>query len=446
MRQFKATWNRIAVALSNDSEFLRYFGRTTGTEIDYAAKAGSVYDSGVVSIGLNKLSLLFAEAPMIVQAETKDALGGSDSTAWKEIPGHPLVKAAENPNPYYDDYALWFGIVLSLIVNGNAYWYKLRDRLGRVAGFYYLPHFAVRADNSDNNESKTKLITGYIYSGDGSEQKIAVEDIIHFRFGIDPADMRYGLSPLGGVLRDVVGDNAAGNYAAALLENFGVLSLLVSPKSEDGGEITSDQLKAVEKKLKDAGLGSSAGSIVALGLPTDVKEMGATPEKMALESLRKVPVERVLGAMGIDPMVVGLESSSKTYSNYKEALEACVRYTVIPLKKIIAKQIKRQCLDLDFKEEKNRVAWDYSEVWVLQDDLNELWKTGSAAYMAGVAMRSDVRRLLNLPVKPEDDVYYTDITMGLDAAKSSAKTEMQKAMRRYQTNFESVQEHHADSD
>lgn len=441
---FKATWRRIAASLTNDSPFLAHFGKSQNSQIDYATDAGLIYDCGAVGIGINKTWLIFSESPIIIQEESKQ--GTQDSTNWQESKNHPLVKAIENPNPYYDDSVLWYGTLISLLVSGNAYWLKVKDRAGRVAGFHYLPHLNVTVENDRNNEAKTKLITHYNYTGGGSSQPINIEDIIHFRYGVDPQDARYGLSPLAAVLREVVGDNAAGNYAAAILRNFGAISLLISPKTDGAGEmVTPDQLDRAEDRVKRGTTGDAAGSVVALGLPTDVKEISATPEKMALDSLRKVPADRIFGALGMDPMIAGQESASKTYSNYEKALEAFVRNTIIPLKKIIGKQIKRQCLDTDFKEPEKRVYWDFSEVWVLQDDINEIWKTASQAYMAGVVMRSDARRLLNLESTANDDVYYTDLTLGMDQATQKAKADMQKAMRTYRDNFEREQEQYVDT-
>lgn len=66
--------------------------------------------------------------------------------------------------------------------------------------------------------------------------------------------------------------------------------------------------------------------------------------------------------------------------------------------------------------------------------------------MAGVVMRSDARRLLNLETSNADDIYYTDLTLGMDAATQKAKSDMQKAMRAYRDQFERDQEPHVDPD
>jgi len=405
----------------------------TNSQINYEAKAGQVYTNNIVASGIAFLSKLFAEAPLIIEAKTGDK--------WEPLGDHTLVSIIDQPNPWYDGSVLWMGTLLSLVIDGNAYWLKIRNNTGEVGGLVYVSHTQVWPKTSDT----TKLVTHYEYTSldGGAPIPIKVEDIVHLRTGIDPAYPAKGFSALRAALREVVTDNEASNYSAAILANSGVPSVALIPKGETG-EITPEQRDRLKLRWRMETTGDARGNVVMMPFEVEVKELTITPEKLAIDKLRTVPVERICSALGIDPMAIGLSSANKTYSNYKEALEAVVRLTVMPLKTIVAKQLTKQVLKDDFKEDNTRCAWDYSDVWVLQDDINELWKTASSAYMAGVVTRADARNLLGLDVGEFDQVYYTDLTLGMDQAKQQAKSDMRKALAKYRTEFERIQEHHAD--
>ena len=51
------------------------------------------------------------------------------------------------------------------------------------------------------------------------------ENVVHIRQGMDPDDHRRGFSPLRSVMRELAGDEAAGQFAVALLHNMAVPEL-----------------------------------------------------------------------------------------------------------------------------------------------------------------------------------------------------------------------------
>ena len=52
-----------------------------------------------------------------------------------------MLDLLENPNPYYSGIALWQGTLLSYTINGNAYWLKIRNGIGRVMELWWVPHW-----------------------------------------------------------------------------------------------------------------------------------------------------------------------------------------------------------------------------------------------------------------------------------------------------------------
>ena len=80
-----------------------------------------------------------------------------------------------------------------------------------------MPHLVEVRGNEET------LITHYEYYlyGKGEKRKLPEKDVVHIRQGIDPNDHRRGHAPLKTVLREILGDEAAGQYAAALFQQHG---------------------------------------------------------------------------------------------------------------------------------------------------------------------------------------------------------------------------------
>lgn len=167
------------------------------------------------------------------------------------------------------------------------------------------------------------------------------------------------------------------------------------------------------------------GRMLVLPLGGKLEAPGYSPQDMALDSLRNVPTGRICGALGLDPMVLGLPSENKTYANYEEANEAAIETALLPLKRVVARTLTRQAL----KEPKRRCFWDYSEVRALQDDVDALYKRVVDAYAKGAIMRSEAKQMLGLPHEKGDQVYIHDVMVGLDAAKASLKRDLGEKAR-----------------
>ena len=104
--------------------------------------------------------------------------------------------------------------------------------------------------------NEKQLITHYEYyvkdsnKVDGNEFKvIPAQDIVHIRQGVDPNNHRKGFAPLKAVLREILGDEAAGQYAAALLHNMAVPGVILSPKDDSMGGPSQEEAEAAIRGL-----------------------------------------------------------------------------------------------------------------------------------------------------------------------------------------------------
>jgi HK97 family phage portal protein len=390
----------------------------------------------VVKICISKTAGAFKLAPMIVQSPSSNS---SDSTAWKEIPKHPLVDAEQFCNDDYTSSQLWEATITSLFASseGCAYWHKVRNAGKRVIGFYYLPHMLVEPQSNDTS----RLVTHYKYTPPGgTPQTIKAEDIVHFRLGVNIRDMRYGCSPLG--LTSVIGDEECSMATYWILKNMGMVPYLVTPKTGDAAPSPGffDQIRDFFKRV---GTGEARGQVPALGTSVDVHKLGMSPDEMAVDKVWNQFTTRICAAFGMDPMVAGFASESKTYSNYQEAIKAFYQGTIAQLQKDLGKQLMRQCLGPDFGQPENRVSWDESEVWFLKEDFNRKLESLSKAFMANAIKRSVLLASMSYESGPEDEVYYSESTAGGNEAlaKSAGRLQKMVAMR---AEWERNQEQYAD--
>lgn len=391
-----------------------------GTTVDYDQQTGRKYDNSVVSAGASYIWRQSIYLRLIVRTKGKGDLG---ETLWTEIENHPAAVAFETPI-LFDRTQLLFGVILSMIVTGNAYLRKIRSTAGTVVGFAYLPHQLVEPRNDRFNESGIQLVTYYRYfpPGAGQHEDIPTSEVVHFRHGVDPERLGMGLSPLYAALRSVYGENEAATLSAALLRNAGMTSLIMSPKEGAATFESPDAERRFSEKYRFNRISDGAGEPVVVPFAVDVTNVGFSPDKMALTETRALDVSRICAALGMDPMVLGLPSDAKRFANFEEAVEATYEGTIAPLLEVIAIQFDAQCLFVDFERDgfgRLSVGWDESRVPARQEDQDALFsRVGKAYRQDDLVKKNEARRMLGLGPVPDGDKFYSDaVAERMDAAK-----------------------------
>lgn len=330
---------------------------------DYEAEAGPLWHNSAVAVCVGWIRKNFPEPRLTVEVR--------QGTEWVENPEHPFLESLAEPNPAYTDDVLWAASCLSIVVDGNAYWYKAKAPGGKVH-YWYLPHWTVfpcwPADGSE-------FISHYEYRVDGKTTVVPVDRIVHFRTGLDPFDERRGWSELKTCLREICTDNEANTYTVSILKNMGIVGLLITPES-DTDEISPEDAEDLKRNFKSKTTGSRRGEPIVNTVPLKVTEVGATPEKLALDKIRRVPESRICAAIGLDPMVVGLSTGKegRTFSNLGESNRHAYQNCLIPMQKGMAKDLQRQSRDLIKGPRVERLVWKYDEVEALREDQSELMK------------------------------------------------------------------------
>lgn len=388
--------NKKALNEMKHSLFSQFIGAFSNrTKRDYSAMLNDPTSSSLIMAVILWIVRRWPEAPIYLENGKGDA-----------IYDHAMLKLLNRPNPNYSGSILWFGVIMSLVWDGNGYMVKVRNkRTLAVEQIWYVPHFMI---GPMVNSGSSAFVDYYQYApGNASIIKLDPADVIHLRYGIDPYNMRKGMSPLRSIARDAVTDEEADNFAASMLHNMGVPGLLMSPDAKDGMPLDIDP-DATKKYIKEHTTGDNRGEAMVFKGPWKIEQFGFDPKAMDLSTLRGIPEERVSAVTGIPSAVVGFGSGLKNAhvgATMKELREMAYEDGIIPIQRLVSPELETQLLD-DFVPNPDEwtVKFDLSVVRVLQDDQDALYKRTIDAWNGGLISRAQGKQALGYDALPTDEI------------------------------------------
>jgi len=361
-------------------------------------------NSAVVAC-LNVLATSFAEPQLRIFQKSKEDINF--------ISEHPVEKLMQRPNPFTSGSLLSHYIVTAINASGDAYLLKVRNKSGRV-----IQLIPMMPDRVNPRGTEDELITHYEYFGSskhmGEFVVLKKDDLVHIRQGIDPNNHRRGFAPLKSVLRELLGDEAAGQYATALLHNMAVPGVILSPKDDQAGGPSREEAEAIAKMYKSKFGGSNRGAPMVLTGAMDVKTVSFSPDQMDLKELRRLPEERVSAVLGVPAILAGLGAGldAATYNNTKELREFFTEQKLIPLWKTVANELTHQLLLADFTNDTNTYcAYDLDQVRALSQDKNETYKRMNMGVAGGWVTIAEARKAAGLEVDETHEVYLRPLNM-----------------------------------
>ena len=389
-------------------------------ELKYRAHINTVVGTGLDYFGAN-----FVQSPPVVQERTTSEDGSG--LVWKAKPGHKVEKLLMQPNLEYSWDTLGRCIALGWMMNGSIEILVVPDKIDRPLWLMWLPYDYVEARNDGPTQDGLKLVTYYRYSmPGGSVIDYFPERILRIRRGVDPNNMQRGWTPMIPAMREIFADNAASTFTSAVINNFGVPTVLFShtgkaplPNDTQAAKFASDMKANFSKE--NAG---RSGYV-----PADLKGqvLSFSPKDLDLGPLSDRQVNRLCGAMGFDPMVLGLPSATKTYSNYEEANQAAYDRVILPAKASVSTQMTRWFQDRGMLTENERIWWDFSDVPAMQDDIDALWDRAAKGWNSGFIDLATVETMLGLTIKPDHvGLYKRDVAMGDPGESDSEQPDAQK--------------------
>jgi HK97 family phage portal protein len=365
----------------------------------YRREVGEGFDSNVIMAPVMWVMRTFTEARVIVQSKTNNI--------WNESEDHDAQLILDRPNDYYDSDTLWKATCISYTLNGNAYWRKIRNPIGEVIELWYIPHWMITPRYPQDG---SQFISYYEYMPEGIGMrpiKIPRRDIVHFRFGLDPRNTRLGLSGIGCLLREIYTDDEAASFSAKLLQNMGVIGIVISPKEVMRG--TPQELKEHKEYLRTAFSGENRGSALVTSTPTDVNQYGFDPAALTLGDVRDVTEERVCAVIGIPAAIVGFGSgmqATKVGATMRELVKMAWVGCLTPMQRTMGRQLTAQLLpDFIAQTRRFRYQFDESEVGVFEEDDAALVGKVTNMVAQGVLRIDRAQKMLGLEVDEKMKVY-----------------------------------------
>ncbi|QDP60622.1 MAG: putative portal protein [Prokaryotic dsDNA virus sp.] len=384
-------------SLYNNMNFIQGYNNRSGAW-DVSTMGNGASNSAVVAC-LQVLGTSFSEAGLSIKKINDE---GFD----EDIPNHSLVKLMRRPNPYMSGDIVQQYIINAMHVSGDAYLLKQRNNAGQVIALYPLMPEEVTPQGT-----KEDLITFYEYDTNNKSYLIKPEDIVHIRLGLDPNNHKKGFAPLRSVLREIFGDESAGQLATALLSNSGVPSVLITPRTEYSP--TQDEAEQIARTYQEKTAGKNKGKPLVVTGAMKVEKMAFSPTELDIGTLRRVPEERISAVLGVPAILAGLGSglAHATYSNAETLREFFTENKLIPLWKQVGEEITQQLLLKDYAEENQELSayYDFSNVRALQQDMDELYNRLNIGVQGGWITVAEAREQVGLPTNEKQDVYLLDM-------------------------------------
>jgi HK97 family phage portal protein len=365
-------------------------------------------DANVIMAPVAWIMRTFPDAIARVQRKTGDK--------WDWVERHDASRRIARPNPWYNGDALWQATCLSYVLNGNGYWQKVRNGVGQVVQLWYRPHWAIKPHAPPDGSA---FIDYYEHQTPRGIERLNVRDIVHFRFGLDPRDPRYGFSPLRTLLREVMTDEEAARFSIRILENMGIPGVVVSPTlnpTGDSFEPQRDEIEALKDYINTAFTGAGRGSTLVFGKPTTVTQFGFDPAKLTLGEIRDISEERVCAMLGLPAAVVGFGSgleANKVGATMQALVKQAWRQCLFPMQRSMARQLDDQLLS-DYVanyEDRERIRFDVSDAVSLQEDAAELSTRVCNEVAAGIVRVDQAQALLGHEVDDTQKVYLRSMTV-----------------------------------
>lgn len=351
---------------------------------------GNSFNSAVFAC-LAAIATAYPEPPLTVYRKLQ---AGKIET----LPEHPLQELLDKPTPNneltVDEIRFW--LAWAKHIDGNAYLIKVRsgnERTGNVVELWPVSPTRIAPytikDSSD-------WISYYKYQiRPGQTVNIPVENVIHFKMGLDDHDMRKGLSRLKALVREICTDEEADKFSAALLKNYAIPGLVVWPTN--GGNMTEDDAERITAKLRQKLGGDNRGNIAVMSKESKAEQFGFSPEQLNLTALHRIPEERISAVMGVPAIIAGLGAGldRATYSNARELREMFTEMKLVPEWQMDGRRLDG-ALRADFTSDKNiYIAHDLTNVRALQEDEDAKYTrlsvaTGRKPFMTVNEARADI--------------------------------------------------------
>jgi phage portal protein BeeE len=375
-------------------------GRAPGSNVDFATEVKNGLYSSVITSALAWVMRTFPEAPCVVQRSVDER--------WENIAGHEMTRLLRKPNKRYGGRVLWMATAMDFCY-GEAFWLKIRNGAGAVVELWWVPRALITPMSDPDTPGDLNY---YAYRpGYGPEIKLSVDDVVHFRFGMDPQNILRGFSPLAAVMREVYIDDQAANFTAAILKNLGIIGVIFSPKE---GTIPKDQAEALKAYVQGNFTGEKRAQAMMFTGGMDAKLLQYNLQGFDVGPIRDIVEERVSAALAIPAAVIGFGTGlqqTKVGATMREMVKLAWQGGIEPNQAIMADELDRSLLP-EFQKNTDlfRAHFDTSQVEALTESPTERTTRVLLLVDKNVIKVTQAQRELGYPVDPSQDKYARELT------------------------------------
>lgn len=313
----------------------------------------------------------------------------------REVAGeHPLYGLLhDQPNADQTSVEFWEGVVLSLLLNGNAFAEKVRRSDGAIVAL--LPMAFDRTSIHRRQDGGLE----YRFSDRGRTRVLGEDDVFHVRGFGNGGDL--GLSPLA-YARQTIGiataaDEAAGKMYANGIRPSGVLQMdqILKP----------DQRKDVRENIVGPLAGSSnAGGVFVLEGGMKFSAVSLSPKDAEMATARRWHVEEICRWFGMPPILIGHASEGQTMwgTGVGQIKQGWYTLGLRPLLRRIEAAIQRSLI---LPQDRGALSAEFTVEGFLRADSEARFSLYATAVQNGIRTRNEIRELENLPrIEGGDDL------------------------------------------
>lgn len=362
--------------------------------IDYKAEVGDLDLNSLAMAVVNYKASRIPEAePCVV---TRDKQGNKERDF-----NHEAAMLIRRPNPF-NVWANYVGAAAcSWCFKGDVYFWKNRS-LTTIEELWYLPHFLVRPrwpndsgspntiqwakDHGEKINELNPFLSHYQYNAPGCPPVLyPARDILHLKRYTSSVNPREGVGVFEPLFKELYSDERMALFTAAIMTNMGLQVPVFSPK-DDKDEIDPTEAEHMKELWMAKTTGSRAGEPVVMPVAVDIEKFGFTPTEMDLSELRMIPESRVAAVTGIPAstlqFLVGLQNGT-SYASSEQARQQGFEEVILPLLRVWGEVFTWQLLR-EFDDAKDATfEFDVSNVRVLQDDADALYRREIDVFRAG---------------------------------------------------------------
>jgi HK97 family phage portal protein len=347
------------VQISSSVPLVSPYTQTRSLQIDFESLTKWAFRSNeLVHSCIGERGKAFREPPLRIYNETNDK--------WEE--GNPVEVLLKQPNPFRSQAEFWEAVEQHLLLVGNAFIYKARDKTGKVAQLWLKKPNQIKVVPHPK-----KFISHYLYTVGGKEYVLPVEDIIHVMY-IDPDNDYYGISPLVAAAKKIDADSELGSFAKHVLLNMATTSgVFITDK-----KLGPDERQILEDKMASRYIGAiRAGLPMVLSHGMKYEQTSMNMKDLDIGNLSSYVESRICLALHVPAIVVGAKVGldRSTFTNAGEAREYMYENTVAPEWQMVADKVGYNLLaDFGLLEEALIPRFDTRQVKALQESEADLWQ------------------------------------------------------------------------